>query len=174
MHVAQRPVAPHAVDVSYEAMRTPYSQPEDRRHRAAIKFGRSWVAFALALAIHVTDEALTDFLAVYNPTVLAIRARIPWIPLPTFSFRIWIVGLTAVIVLLFSLSRCAFRGRRWIVAAAIPLSVLMIGNGLGHIGSSIYMGRFMPGVYSSPVLIAVSLLTFIYAVRLHGVMPEKA
>jgi hypothetical protein len=129
-------------------------------------FGYAWLALAAALAIHVADEALTDFLAVYNPTVLKIRARFPWIPLPTFSFRVWIVGLAAAVALMFSLSPVAFQGTRWIVLVALPLSVIMIGNGLGHIGSSLYMKRFMPGVYSSPVLIAASLFVLIYALRL--------
>ena len=129
-------------------------------------FGRAWLALAAALAIHVADEALTDFLAVYNPTVLKIRARFPWIPLPTFSFRVWIVGLAAAVALMFSLSPVAFRGARWIVVVAVPLAVMMVGNGLGHIGSSLYMRRFMPGVYSSPVLIAASLFVLIYALRL--------
>ena len=114
----------------------------------------------------MVDEALTDFLSVYNPTVLKLRARFPCIPLPTFSFRMWISGLTAGIALLFLLSPLAFRGVRWIVLAALPLSVLMIGNGLGHIISSIYLKRFMPGVYSSPVLIAASLFVLIPALRL--------
>ncbi len=129
-------------------------------------FGRAWLALAAALAIHVADEALTNFLAVYNPTVLKIRARFPWIPLPTFSFRVWIVGLAAAVALMFSLSPVAFRGTRWIVLVALPLSVIMIGNGLGHIGSSLYLRRLMPGVYSSPVLIAASLFVLIYALRL--------
>jgi hypothetical protein len=129
-------------------------------------FGRAWLALAAAIAIHVADEALTDFLAVYNPTVRKIRARFPWIPLPTFSFRVWIVGLAAAIALMFSLSPIAFRGTRWIVPVAVLLSVIMIGNGLGHIGSSLYMKRLMPGVYSSPVLIAASWFVLIYALRL--------
>ncbi|MGD0252541.1 MAG: HXXEE domain-containing protein [Verrucomicrobiota bacterium] len=129
-------------------------------------FGCAWLALAAALAIHVVDEALTDFLAVYNPTVLKIRARFPWIPLPTFSFRVWIVGLAAAVALMFSLSPVAFRGTRWIVVVAVPLAVMMVGNGLGHIGSSLYMKRFMPGVYSSPFLIAASLFVLIYALRL--------
>jgi len=129
-------------------------------------FGRAWLALAAALAIHVADEALTDFLAVYNPLVLRIRARFRWIPLPTFSFRVWIIGLAAGIALMFLLSPVAFRGARWIVVAAVPLAVMMVGNGLGHIGGSLYMRRLMPGVYSSPILIAASWFVLIYALRL--------
>jgi len=129
-------------------------------------FGRAWLALAAALAIHVADEALTDFLGVYNPAVMKIRTRFPWIPLPTFSFRVWLAGLVAAIALMFSLSPLAFRGTHWIVLVALSLSVLMIGNGLGHIGSSLYMRRFMPGVYSSPFLITASVFVLIYALRL--------
>ena len=129
-------------------------------------FGRAWLALAAALAIHVADEALTDFLAVYNPLVLRIRARFRWIPLPTFSFRVWITGLAAGIALMFLLSPVAFGGARWIVVAAVPLAVMMVGNGLGHIGGSLYMRRLMPGVYSSPILIAASWFVLIYALRL--------
>jgi Protein of unknown function with HXXEE motif len=134
--------------------------------RAALLFGYAWLAFSIALAIHVIDEALTDFLAVYNPTVREIRRRLPWLPLPTFSFRTWISGLAAAVALLLLLSPAAFHGSKWIVYAALPLSLMMIGNGLGHIGASIYRRRFMPGVFSSPLLIAASLLLLILALRL--------
>jgi hypothetical protein len=146
---------------------------DDRRPGAVLRFGRAWLALAAALALHVTDEALTNFLACYNPTVQAIRDRLPWIPLPTFSFRVWITGLATGIALLFLLSPAAFRGARWITVVAIPFSVMMIGNGLGHVGSSIYMGRFMPGVYSSPILIAASLWVLVSALRLLRISPGK-
>jgi hypothetical protein len=142
------------------------TMPAEQLAETTSLFGYAWLALAAALAIHVVDEALTDFLSVYNPTVGKIHARFPWIPLPTFSFRVWIVGLSAGITLMFSLSPLAFQGARWIVVAAVPLSVMMVGNGLGHIGGSIYMRRLMPGVYSSPVLIAASLFLLIYALRL--------
>ncbi|HTZ20744.1 MAG TPA: HXXEE domain-containing protein [Opitutaceae bacterium] len=139
---------------------------DERRPEAVLRFGRAWLALAAALALHVTDEALTNFLAFYNPTVRAIRDRLPWIPLPTFSFRVWIAGLVAGIALLFLLSPVAFRGAKWLTVIAVPFSVMMVGNGLGHVGSSIYFGRFMPGVYSSPILIAASLWALVSALRL--------
>ena len=155
-------------------MNSPSQVPlDDRRPSAVLRFGRAWLALAAALALHVTDEALTNFLAFYNPTVQAIRDRLPWIPLPTFSFRVWITGLATGIALLFLLSPAAFRGARWITVVAIPFSVMMIGNGLGHVGSSIYMGRFMPGVYSSPILIAASLWVLVSALRLLRISPGK-
>lgn len=38
------------------------------------RFGIAWVRFALAVAVHVTDEAMHDFLSPYNSSVRAIRA----------------------------------------------------------------------------------------------------
>lgn len=118
------------------------------------RFGVAWVAFAVALALHVTDEATHDFLAACNPNALAIRARLPFLPLPTFTFGVWISLLTAGILLLLCLCPLAFRGSRWLRIAAWPLGLIIgIANASLHIGSSIYFHRWMPGVYTSPVLL---------------------
>lgn len=129
------------------------------------KLGMGWVALCLALALHVTDEALTGFLSVYNPTVLAIRERVPWAPLPVFEFRVWLAGLIALVILLLSLSPFAFRGAPWIRPIAYALAVIMLANGVGYsmgtvFGRSVGSVRFprpMPGFYSSPFLLAASL-----------------
>jgi hypothetical protein len=120
-------------------------------------FGRAWMALALALGLHVADEALHDFLSVYNPTVFAIRQRLPWLPLPTFTFRVWLTGLILAVLLLLCLYPLALRRTRWVVLAAYPLGVLMTFNALQHFAGSLYLGRALPGVYSSPVLLAASL-----------------
>lgn len=121
------------------------------------RFGRAWLALALALGLHVADEALHDFLSVYNPTVRAIRQRLPWVPLPTFTFPIWLTGLILGVVLLLCLYPLALRRTRWVVLVAYPLGILMTFNALQHFAGSLYFGRFMPGVYSSPLLLAASL-----------------
>ena len=140
--------------------------PSGERSLMVRRFAMAWLALAAALALHVTDEALTDFLSVYNPTVLAIREHISWLLIPTFTFGVWITGLAIMIALLFLLSPFAFRGRRWIVLLSVPFSVLMVGNGLLHIGASFYKSKLMPGVISSPLLIATSTTVLIYALRL--------
>src|SRR5713226_9868296 len=81
---------------------------------STFKLGIAWVAICLALAIHVTDEASTGFLSVYNPTVLALRAKLGFWPMPTFEFREWLTGLVLRILLLAALSPYAFRNVRWI------------------------------------------------------------
>ena len=110
-------------------------------------FGYAWLAFALAVAVHVFDEATHDFLSVYNPTARAIREQLPFLPLPTFSFAVWLGGLIAGIVLLLCLTPLAFRGNRTLRTIALPLAILVgIGNALGHFGGSLYFDRWMPGV----------------------------
>ena len=110
----------------------------------------------LALAVHVSDEALTDFLSVYNPAVRAIRARLPFLPLPTFTFRIWLGGLLVAVAILLALSPLAFRGARWMRPLAYVFGTLMLFNGLLHFSVSLYLRRPMPGVWSAPLLLAAS------------------
>ncbi len=122
------------------------------------RFGIAWVTFALALAVHVTDEATHDFLSTYNSSVHAIRAHLPFLPLPTFSFRVWLALLIAGIFLLLCLSPFAFRGASWLRTFSQPLAVVVgVLNATLHIGSSIYFHRWMPGVYSSPILLLAAI-----------------
>jgi len=122
-----------------------------------VHFGLAWLALCVALAIHVADEALTDFLSVYNPAVRAIRARFPFLPLPTFTFPVWLGGLIGVTVLLLALSPAAFRGEAGMRPAAYVFGIVMAGNGLLHLGGSIYMRKAMPGVYSAPLILAAAI-----------------
>ncbi len=92
------------------------------------QFGVAWLALCVALAIHVADEALTDFLSVYNPAVRAIRARFPFLPLP-----------------------------RWMRPIAYAFGIVMVGNGLLHLAGSVYLRKAMPGVYSAPLLLAAAV-----------------
>ena len=129
-------------------------------------FGRAWLLLTLALLLHVVDEATTGFLDVYNPTVLAMRARMPWLPMPVFSFRIWLAGLLAAVAGLLILSRFAYRGARWLRPLAYWFAAIMIVNAAGHTAGTIAGRSFfdvpirrrpMPGFYSSPFLLAGSL-----------------
>jgi len=139
------------------------------RDPAISRLGVAWVLLCLALAAHVTDEALTGFLAVYNPTVLALRARLGFWPMPTFTFREWLTGLVVGVLVLLALSPFVFRGSRWIRPLFYFFALLMITNGLGHtVGtifgrtvSSLRFARPMPGFYSSPLLLAASVYALI-------------
>ena len=137
------------------------------RESAVRKLGIAWVMLCLALALHVADEALTGFLSVYNPTVVVLRARLGYWPMPTFEFHEWLTGLIVGVLILLSLSPFVFRGERWIRPLFYLFAILMLFNGLGHTAgtiagqtvSSIRFPRPMPGFYSSPLL----LITSVYA-----------
>ena len=129
--------------------------------RARRRWGLAWVGLSLALAVHVVDEALSDFLPFWNSLVGAARDRLPWVPLPTFAFSEWLGGLIVGVVLLLSLSRFAFEGARWMRPLSYFLAVVMLGNGLGHIAASVYLGRLAPGVVSSPLLLLAAALLLV-------------
>lgn len=115
--------------------------------------GISWLVLVAALAIHVADEALTGFLPFYNSFVLSIRESYPLFPMPTFTFPVWLGGLALLIIALLSVTPLVFRGHRMLHFLGYVFSILMFLNGLGHIGASMYLGAFAPGVYSSPLLL---------------------
>jgi hypothetical protein len=127
--------------------------------------GFAWLLLCFALALHVADEALTGFLDVYNPTVLAVREKASWVPFFTFDFKIWLTGLVLAVVVLSILSRLVFRGDRWIRYLGYFFAIMMIGNALlhtlgtilGHTVESVHFARPMPGFYSSPFLLAASV-----------------
>jgi hypothetical protein len=129
-------------------------------------WGFTWLGLGTALALHVIDEALTGFLPLYNSIVTEIRDSYPWFPMPTFTFPVWIGGLITAILILFLLSPSVFAGRRWLRYISYPLSVLMILNGLAHIGASVYWGILAPGVYSSPFLLLAAAALLVASFKL--------
>ena len=117
-------------------------------------FGLAWIAFAVTIALHATDEATHDFLGVYNPNAQAIRRRFH-VPIPVFTLRGFAIALSSAVCLLLILTPLAFHGTHWIQIAAIPVAILAgIGNGCLHLGGSLLYRRWMPGVLTAPLLLA--------------------
>jgi hypothetical protein len=137
----------------------------DSSHRPGFKLLISWLLLCTAVVIHVIDEATHNFLAIYNPSVMALRERVPWLPLPVFTFKQWITALAVAILGGLSLSPFFLRGARWTRPVAYVVSVLMIANGLNHFAGtilgrtveSVHFSRPMPVFYSSPTMIAASI-----------------
>jgi hypothetical protein len=140
---------------------------ESSRQRRYYRHWLAWIALCGALAIHVADEALTDFLAVYNPAALAIREKYPPIAPPTYTFEGWLSLLIVVVVLLTAASYFVWKGRWAMRPISYVFAGVMLLNGLLHIAISIYMGWFMPGVYSSPLLLVASIALIVYT-RAHS------
>lgn len=146
--------------------------------RASVGFGWPWFALTVAFAAHVFDEACTGFLSVYNPTVIAMRARWGWFPMPTFTFREWLVALTIAVGACFALTPFAARGVRWMRPVAWLCAVIQflnamghtLGTILGHTVSSVTFPRPAPGFYSSPFLFVGSVWLM---VRLRSRIPKS-
>jgi hypothetical protein len=128
-------------------------------------YGVAWLTLCAAFAIHVADEALTDFLPVYNSTARAIRARFPFLLIPTFTFRVWLTGLVVAVLVLASLTPIAFRGAAGLRPVAYVFGLVMAGNGVLHLVASLYKRRAMPGVYSAPLILAAAIYLLVSAAR---------
>jgi hypothetical protein len=131
-------------------------------------FGVAWILLCLAFCSHVADEALTGFLNVYNPTVIAMRDRLSWFPMPTFEYREWLVGLIVANLVLLALTPFAYRNARALRPLAYFFAGVMLLNGMGHtvftvLGrtvASVQFPRPAPGFYSSPFLLITSIYLF--------------
>ena len=133
------------------------------------RFGIWWLVFGYTLALHVLDEAGHDFLSVYIPNALALRRMMPFLPLPVFTFRSWIGSLLCGLTVWLALGLLAFRGNKWQRRLAIPVSIVVgIFNALGHILSSLYLRRFMPGVYSAPLILLSGIMLLRSALGMEG------
>lgn len=113
----------------------------------------AWVALTLALAAHVADEAIHDFLAFYNPLAMSLRDLLLWTWMPTFTFGAWIAALIAAVAALLSVSWFAFYGARWMLWASLLYGAAMCLNGLLHLAASVYLRKMVPGVWTSPLLL---------------------
>jgi hypothetical protein len=125
----------------------------------------AWIALALTLALHVTDEALSGFLPLYHGVAEGIRSEHPWAPLPTVSFPVWLGGLLLAVLVLLALTPFVSRGAQWIRVFSFILGGVMIANALGHLGVSLYRGQLVPGVYSSPLVLISAVALLITASR---------
>jgi len=140
------------------------------REMSTSRLGVAWIGMWLALALHVTDEALTGFLLVYNPTVLALRGRFGFWPMPTFTFKAWLGGLILGILILAGLTPFAFQNVRWIRPIFYFVAVVAgLFNAMGHtlatiFGQTVTSVRFprpAPGFYSSPLLLAAAIYALV-------------
>lgn len=132
-----------------------------RRDRIRRLHWSAWIGLCAALAIHVADEALTDFLSIYNPAVVAVRERNPWLPLPAFTFEGWLSLLIFAVLALVAASYFVWHGRWAMRPISYVFASVMLLNGLLHSALSIYMGKLVSGVYSSPLLLIASIALII-------------
>jgi hypothetical protein len=69
-------------------------------------------------------------------------SRVTFLPLPMFSFTVWISLLMVGILLLLCFSPLAFRGKSWLRIVSFPLSIVVgVLNAALQIASSVYFHR---------------------------------
>jgi hypothetical protein len=134
-----------------------------RRRRSRV--GRAWLFLCLALSIHVAEEALTGFLAVYNQAAEAIRGLFPFLPVPTLSVVLWLAVLIGLVAFLTALTPFAYRGFQFMRVGTVGLSLIALANVTGHIGGSFLAGAPMPGVYTTPLLAVAGVYGLVVAWR---------
>jgi hypothetical protein len=116
----------------------------------------AWVLMISAVALHVLDEVSTGFLPFYNNLAEGLRAVLGFSFPPIFSFETWLGGLIAAIIISFALTHLVVRGGRFIRILTTVVGMLMVVNALGHMLGSVYLGRLMPGFWSSPFLLVTA------------------
>ena len=82
-------------------MSTIQHAPADLRSTASRKLGIAWLGLCFALSVHAFEEATTGFLDVYNPTVIALRQRLGFWPMPTLELGDFLTIMTIVLVSMF-------------------------------------------------------------------------
>ena len=115
-----------------------------------------YLLLVLSLALHVSDEAIFGFLDFYNPMALKLREYLIIFP-PTFTFPLWITGLSLAVILLLLLTPLVYRRNRIFLRIAIIFAAIMILNGIGHFAFSIFYRKIVAGMLSSPLLILFSV-----------------
>ena len=115
----------------------------------------------MVLAMHIADEALTDFLCAYNPAVTSLNEDLGFTLLPTFSFAAWFGLLIFALVGLFALTPLAYKAQRGFIPVGYAFAVVMLINGVAHIWVSLSHGEWISGVYTAPLSLAgaIYLLT---------------
>lgn len=148
------------------------SGSSNNRARIVRRHWLAWMGLCVALAIHIADEALTDFLAFQNPTVLALREKYPFLPLPLFTFEVWLSLLIFAVVALTAVSYFVWKGRWAMRPISYAFAGFMFLNALLHIAISLYMRELVSGVYSSPLLLVASI-ALITSTRAFKNVPRK-
>lgn len=128
------------------------------------KFGIAWLTLSLILLFHIIDEAVNNFLPLYNQTISKIRANTGF-PFPIFAFPGWLTGLIMVDLLLLFLSIYAFKSKRIVIFLAYPFAVIMFLNGCGHVAGSFYFHEWVPGVITAPLLLYGSVNLFLKTLK---------
>jgi hypothetical protein len=134
----------------------------------------AWVLMMSAVAVHVLDEAISGFLPFYNDIAFNLRGRLGFPLPPRLAFETWIVGLITAIIIGFALTPLVSRGGRLVRVFTTIVGILTAVNALGHMLGSVYLGRLLPGFWSSPFLLLTAVFVVIRGLSNRGRTARKA
>ena len=130
--------------------------------------GGAWLILCLAFAANATEDALRDFVGYYNATTLSLygRLRVSWFPRLDITFKEWLTGVIVLGIALLLLTPWVSRGTRFVRPVACTFAVVMLVESLATVvaslvGQTVPSVRFSggaPGLYTSPVVLAGSIL----------------
>jgi hypothetical protein len=123
-------------------------------------WGRAWIMLTIAFALHAVDEAVSGFPYLYNSTTAALRERIGFLPLPVFTMSSFVAAMVIMLLFLFLATPFAYKQVKPMDKYSLVYAVIMFLNGTWHIIGSIVFGKWLPGVYSSPLLLIFAVLLF--------------
>ena len=123
----------------------------------ANKNSMAWIILVIAVALHVADEEIHDFLPFYNNLVIGLRDRLGFFPMPTFTFNIWLGGLIGAVIIGGFITAIVNRGGKRIRIIAIIIGIVMILNALGHLLGSLFYAHLIPGFWSSFILLPTAV-----------------
>jgi len=126
--------------------------PPLRRSRLA----QAWLALTFALTLHIVEGAIRDYLSFYNPLAMSLRDTLLWTWMPTFTLAAWLGGWTAILASLYGLTWFATYPARWVVWAAIAYAEVIFLFAAAKLGFAIYLEKAIPGVFTTPLLLAAS------------------
>jgi hypothetical protein len=147
---------------------TPWAMSSTDAFRRTSKFGLAWILQCVAFAVQAADALAHDAIAYYNSTMLALYGHFPYFPRLDMQWKWWFLFPFLIVVLLFALTRLAYRNSEPVRRLALLLSLVGLLMALAQIAATIHGGTVpsvnfdgvSPGFYSSPLLLFSSLYLF--------------
>jgi hypothetical protein len=120
----------------------------------------AWLTLSLVLALHVADEVMNGTLAFYRGLSDFVMDYMPFVKLPPFRYEVWLVDLIGA-SLLIAMTWLVHRRRGPMRLASYVVATFAAANGMMHILMSMAAQQLLPGVVTSPLILAAALFLLV-------------
>ena len=117
----------------------------------------AWLTLSLVLALHVAEEVMNGTLAFYRGLSDFVMDYMPFVKLPPFRYEVWLVDLIGASLLLIAMTWLVHRRRGPMRLASYVVATFAAANGMMHILMSMAAQQLLPGVVTSPLILAAAL-----------------